>query len=707
MKYLLIICALLGAVLLYLLSLASANTALFSKHYTILLGLGGGVVLLLSALVIYQLIELLHKLKMKVFGAKLTLRLMVFFALMSILPGVLIYSLSVQFLSKSIESWFDVRVDKALEGGLNLGRTTLDNMRKDLEKRANTMAFSLVDIPDDDILSRFNRLLDQTGAQDGTLFSQSGQIIAYSGSENESAGQVLEFPAPSILRQIRMQKTYSVIESIPNKGLYLRVVVPVNVLKLNEDIRVLQLLKHVPKQLAQDAETVQSVYRDYQGLSLSRLGLKRLYGLTLTLSLLLALLCALAISFFISENLSAPLAILAEGTRAVAQGDFSQFHPVQSRDELGILTQSFNIMTHQLAEARASVEKNHAQLESAKAYLESILSSLSSGVLAFDESFTLRSANPAACHILNTELIELVNSPLEKWDELFPVLLPISSAIRTEFHATGKAEWQNQVELPGKTGSQTLLMRGSRLPAVTEKGYIVVFDDVTHLIQAQRNAAWGEVARRLAHEIKNPLTPIQLSAERLQFKLGEKLEPQDSKMLSRSTQTIINQVAALKSMVDAFSQYAKSTEPDFQLIDINTLIHEVLTLYESNQVTMQLDENLPKIRGDQTQLRQVIHNLLKNAQDALVDIKNSKIIVYTEHTDGYIKMSICDNGTGFPEHLMPRAFEPYITTKPKGTGLGLAIVKKIIEEHSGSIQIENLSSGGACVSITLPSVGEV
>ena len=277
MKYLLILCAAIGAVLLYLLSLASANTDVFSKHYTVLLGLGGGVVLLLSGLVVYQLFVLLRKLRTKVFGAKLTFRLVLFFALMSTLPGVLIYSLSVQFLSKSIESWFDVRVDKALEGGLNLGRATLDNMRKDLEKRANAMAFSLADLPDGILPSDFGRLLDQAGAQEGALFSPSGQIIAFSGSERE--GLVLTFPPPSVLHQVRMQKTYSVIESVPGKGLYLRVVVPVNVLKLNEDIRVLQLLKPVPKQLAQDAESVQSVYRDYQGLSLSRLGLKRLYGL--------------------------------------------------------------------------------------------------------------------------------------------------------------------------------------------------------------------------------------------------------------------------------------------------------------------------------------------------------------------------------------------------------------------------------------------
>ncbi len=704
MKYLLILCAIVGAILLYLLSLASANTALFSKHYTTLFVLGGAVVLMLSILVLYQLAVLIKKLRARVFGAKLTFRLVLFFSLMSILPGVLIYSLSVQFLSKSIESWFDVRVEKALEGGLNLGRSTLDDMRKDLQKRANAMAFALADVPDDRVLSNFSRLVDQTGAQDGTLFSQSGQIIAFSGSEGE--GHVLDFPSPSILHQIRMQKPYSDVESIPDKGLYLKVIVPVNVLKLNEDIRVLQLLKHVPKQFAQDAETVQSVYRDYQGLSLSRLGLKRLYGLTLTLSLLLALLCALAIAFFISEKLSAPLAILAEGTRAVAQGDFSQYHPVKSRDELGILTQSFNLMTHQLAEARVSVQKNQEQLEGAKAYLESILSSLSSGVLAFDESFRLRSSNPAARSILNAELSELGDLPLGEWEKGLPFLSAFSSEILEGF-GSEKLEWQRQVELARKNGAQILLVRGSRLPDVTEKGYLVVFDDITHLIQAQRSSAWGEVARRLAHEIKNPLTPIQLSAERLQHKLADKLDPKDSSMLTRSTQTIVNQVAALNAMVDAFSKYAKSTEPNFQPIDLNHLIREVLTLYESAPVIVQLEEKLPKMSGDQTQLRQVMHNLLKNAQDSLVDISDPRIVVMTESENGFIKFNIRDNGAGFPENLMARVFEPYITSKPKGTGLGLAIVKRIVEEHNGSIQVENVLPKGASISITFPSITEI
>ncbi|NNM82874.1 MAG: HAMP domain-containing protein [Burkholderiales bacterium] len=704
MKYIITICAFMGGVLLYRLSLASANTASFSKHFTLLLGLGGAVVLLLSAVVFYQIYDLFNKIRSKKFGSRLTFRLLMFFSLMSILPGVLVYSLSVQFLSKSIESWFDVRVDKALESGLNLGRTTLDDMRKDLEKRTDSMAFSLIDVPDDDLLARFGHLLDQTGAQEGALFRQNGKIIAYSGAENSA--MVLGFPSPSILHQIRIQKTYSNIESIPGKGLYIQVVAPVNVLKLNEDIRVLQVLKHVPKQIAQDAESVQNVYRDYQGLTLSRLGLKRLYGLTLTLSLLLALLCALAVSFYISERLSAPLAILAQGTRAVAQGDFSQYHPVKSRDELGILTQSFNIMTHQLAEARESIQKNHAQVESARAYLESILSNLSSGVLSFDEDFHLKSANPAACNILNSELSKLILVPLRNWKEIATSLETVAIEIEENFRTYAYRDWEKQIEITGKGKNQILLLRGSQLPEGTEKGYLVVFDDITHLVQAQRNAAWGEVARRLAHEIKNPLTPIQLSAERIQHKLADKLGEQENRMLTRSTQTIVNQVAALKNMVDAFSKYAKSSEPNFRETDLNALVREVLTLYESIGVNTQLQDGLPKIRGDETQLRQVIHNLLKNSQDALTETEKPVILVKTTSTDRQVRLTISDNGPGFPDQILNRAFEPYVTTKPKGTGLGLAIVKKIVEEHHGKIQIANLSPNGASIDICIPSILE-
>jgi PAS domain S-box-containing protein len=389
----------------------------------------------------------------------------------------------------------------------------------------------------------------------------------------------------------------------------------------------------------------------------------------------------------------------------VAQGDFSQRVEDPSRDELGMLTRSFNSMTLQLADARAEGQRKEAELAHAKAHLESILANLSAGVLAFDDALRLRSANRSAHEILGIDCGPLVGRELGAWDALDPSLAPLSQAIRTAFTSVDRKEWEQQVEREAKDGTQVLLLRGAPLPPGADTGYVVVFDDVTHLLQAQRDAAWAEVARRLAHEIRNPLTPIQLSAERVELKLAPKLGPADAEMLTRSTRTIVNQVAALKRMVDAFSQYARTPDPAMRELDMNGLVREVLTLYESlgSSMEVRLADGLPAVIGDATQLRQVVHNLLQNAQDALSDTSERRIVVQTESTADAVRFSITDNGTGFPENLMKRAFEPYVTTKPKGTGLGLVIVKKIIEEHGGEVAIANVAPRGARVSITLPS----
>ncbi len=702
-KYLLSLCAVVGAVTLYLLATASANTALFAQHYPVLLALNGGLAVCLAGLLAYQLYTLRQKLKAGVFGAKLTLRLVLLFALVAVLPGVLVYGVSVQFVARSIESWFDVRVEKALEGGLNLGRTTLDNLLKDLRKKADIMASSLSTRPAAEHLAALNTLREQAGAQEATLFTPRGKVLAYAG--NERTGLMPDLPGPNVLRQLRQQQVYSAVEAIPDKGLYLRVLVAVNTISLSEDMRVLQLLQRVPEQLALDAEIVQTGQREYQELLLARTGLKRLYGLTLTLTLLLALLTALSLAFVLSERLSAPLSFLVEGTRAVAQGDFSQRETVASSDELGVLTQSFNAMRQQLSEARATAERNQAQLTDAHTYVQSILANLSAGVLAFDESLRLRSFNHSASAILDADFAQLGGIELARWHERVPALKELAADVDAAFRAGAGNEWSKQIERAGKGGNQMLLLRGTRLPAGSGTGFVVVFDDITHVLQAQRDAAWTEVARRLAHEIKNPLTPIQLSAERLQHKLAAKLGLADADMLQRSTQTIVNQVSALKNMVEAFRQYARMPEPTRQELDFNDLVREVLMLYESlaGRLQVELAPDLPRIVGDSAQLRQVIHNLLQNAEDALAGVENPRIVVRTQPLAGGLCVTISDNGSGFPHELMQRAFEPYVTTKPKGTGLGLVIVKKIIEEHGGSVEIANVSPHGARVTLNFPA----
>ncbi len=702
LRYIVIACVGLGAVLLYLLSRASSNTAAFGQYYTLLVGLNVGLALVLAGLIAYQVWLVRKRIRTGVFGARLTMRLIILFALMAVVPGTLIYGVSVQFLTRSIESWFDVRVDRALEGGLNLGRSVLEAQLDELEKKAEAMATLLADDAGGGNPTLLNRLREQAGVHEATLFSARGSVLAFASLE---PGTVLpSVPSAAILRDIRAQRPYRSIESIGEHGLFLRVIVPVNILSLSEDIRVLQLIQPVSPRVARDAEAVQEVFRDYKELSFSRHGLNRLFALALTLTLLFALLSAVALAFVLSQRMSAPLGLLAEGTRAVAKGDFSPMAPVKARDELGQLMQSFNAMTRQLAETNAAVASKQRQLEAAKGYLESILAHLSSGVIAFDEQFYVRTVNPIASQILAANLDAVRRLRLFEWGGKLPELAPFAQALSQRFQVAGEREWQDQIELPCATGRKVLLVRGSSLPADIERGYVVVFDDVTRLIQAERDAAWGEVARRLAHEIKNPLTPIQLSAERLEAKLAPKLDARDGEMLTRACQTIVNQVAALKTMVDEFSQYARQPNLEVKALDLNQLVGEVLGLYENAPVPVvaELGADLPPVAGDARLLRQVIHNLLQNAQDALAGREAPLIRVRTEWEEDRVVLRVSDNGAGFAPEILARAFEPYVTTKAKGTGLGLAIVKKIVDEHHGAVEVRNLEPHGACVCVKLP-----
>ena len=702
MTYVLIASAALGGILLFLLAAASANTPLFAEHYPLLLVLNAVIAAALLALVIYQLVVLARQRRAKVFGSLLTFRLLVMFAIIAVLPGALVYTVSVQFLAKSIESWFDVRVDKALEGGLNLGRAALDAMLSDLVRKANSMALDLSGVQGAQQTLVLGRLREQVGVEDALLLTMGGRVL--SSASREAVTLVPAMPPATALRRARTSRSYTAIEPQGDQGLLLRVIVPVDSLSLSEEMRLLQLTQPVPQSLAEQGESVQSVYHAYKELSLSRQSLRNIYILTLTLTLLLALFSAIALAFLLSRRLSEPLAVLAEGTQAVARGDFSRRAPVTSRDELGVLTQSFNSMTEQLDEARSAAQANHEQLETAKAYLESLLANLSAGVLVFDAGLALRTINRAAENILREDLSSLLGVPTERWQ----TLPQVADTLREQFAKQLNGAWQRQIELP----ERVIVLRGSALPVTSGGGYVVVFDDITQLITAQRATAWGEVARRLAHEIKNPLTPIQLSAERLQAKLAGKLSAQDAQALDRATETIVTQVTAMKNMVDDFREYARTPAPVLAPLDINGLVAEVLALYEQSglQLHARLEQGLPAACGDRNQLRQVIHNLLQNSQDALAGSPSPRIEVATAFVPspagGQVWLKISDNGNGFPEAIMQRAFEPYVTTKTKGTGLGLAIVKKIVDEHHGSVTIANRpgrdGDRGAEVSISLP-----
>ena len=713
LRYVLVGAFALAGVLLFLLATASANTERFAQHYSLLLALNAVIAVAMLGVVGYLLVRLWRRRRAQEFGTGLAARLTLLFALMAIVPGTLVYTVSVQFLSRSIESWFNVKVEKSLESGITLARATLDSMLQDVTGRTRLMALELADVPDASAGALLARMLEQTGLQEASVFTASGRVIASSGASASRLSP--ELPEPQIMRQVAQGRGHAGVESAFSKAgegtrteektsLRMRVVAPIAARALGAEPRMLQVLQMVPEQLTTSAENVQAGYRDYSELSLSRKGLRDIYTVTLTLTLLLALFAAVAAAFYLSARLAAPLSLLAQGTAAVAQGDYTPIGEIAGSDELGVLTQSFSRMTRQLDDARASVGQKQSQLESAKAYVENILASLTSGVLVLDANMKLATANQSAETILG---FDAAGAQWQAFATL-PGLAPFAAQLNEAFAREGNKTWQRQMDFErasdiGEKVQRVLLVRGTRLTVGDGQGCLVVCDDISALASAQRSAAWGEVARRLAHEIKNPLTPIQLSAERMQMKLASKLPAPEAEILSRGTSMIVNQVAAMQRMVDDFRDYARTPPAVLRELDLNALIRDVLGLYEqaAARPLARLADGLPRVTGDDGQLRQVIHNLLQNAQDAVAAAAAPTVTIETAALLEGVRLTVSDNGPGFPQRIMASAFEPYVTTKAKGTGLGLAIVKKIVDEHQGAIELTNLPGGGASVVIAL------
>jgi nitrogen fixation/metabolism regulation signal transduction histidine kinase len=740
--------------LLVLLAAASANTEFFDRYYSWLYT-ANILVALVFLLVVMGLVGMIVvRLRKGKFGTRLLAKLAVFFALVGVVPGGIIYIVSYQFVSRSIESWFDVNVETALTAGLNLGRDTLDASLSDLRSKARLMSEQLAsaDTNTNGTTLTLLRLRDQFGVQDATIVEpghgNSGAApdlhIVAQASGNFAALIPDDMPTSLMLGQAREHGGYAAIEgevdgdprARGSKGaLRLRVVQRIpdsSTALLQPAERYLQLTQPVSPTLARNADAVQRAYREYQEKSLGRSGLRKMYIGTLTLALFLATFIAMMIALALGNQLARPLFLLAQGTKEVAEGDYTPKRELKTRDELGFLTQSFNAMTRQLSEARLAVERNRVALEYSKAYLESILANLTAGVFVLDRQFRLSIANRGAERIFRQPFQSQTGTVLDQ----IAAVAEFGAMVRKAFAdreaagqggAEDRGHWQQQfaVVVPGETDPLTLLVRGTRLASALASeaadpqtsGYVVVFDDISDVISAQRSVAWGEVARRLAHEIKNPLTPIQLSAERLQMKLADKLAPNDAEVLKRGATTIVNQVAAMKRMVDDFRDYARTPPAVLGNLQLNELVSEVLTLYgvgEGKNMIVVEQGPLPVIRGDATQLRQVIHNLLQNAQDSVGEVAQPRVWLETRaveygdpDADGTkriaVRLTVSDNGPGFPARILTRAFEPYVTTKAKGTGLGLATVKKIVDEHGARIDLRNRMQGevveGAQVSI--------
>lgn len=711
-----------GLVLLFLLTQATTNREMYERNYARLFALNVVVATCLLLVIVWIAYRLVKRLRQGKFGSRLLVKLAAVFALAGFAPGVLIYVVSYQFVSRSIESWFDVKVEGALEAGINLGRVTLETLSNDLTSKARASASQLADTPDISAALPLERAREQMGATDLILWSASGRLIAAAGQSRYQLNP--ERPSQQQFRSVRTQRAVTWIEGLDDEmtgeagsaRIKALVLVSSTNLGLLGEPRFLQVTQVLPSSLVVNALAVTQANREYQQRALARDGLRRMYIGTLTLSLFLAVFGAVLLAVVLGNQIARPLLLLADGVNQVAAGDLTPKVSLQGKDELDGLTRSFAVMTQQLADARQAVQVSMKQVDASRANLQTILDNLTAGVMVLDGQGVIQSSNPGATRILRVPLAAHEGQRLSEIEGLEE----FGRSIQTQFDSflgarseLGLDHWQHSFELGNSaaalTGRQAdgaiiLVARGAELPGA---GRLLVFDDISEIVSAQRSQAWGEVARRLAHEIKNPLTPIQLSAERLEMKLSGKLAPSEQALLTKSIKTIVDQVDAMKRLVNEFRDYARLPAAELRPVDLNSLVTDVMQLYASDvspvPIFMDLDPRAPQVMGDLQQLRQVLHNLLQNAQDATesaghIDDQHG-VVVRTQwlQTSGRVRLSVLDCGTGFAEHILKRAFEPYVTTKVKGTGLGLAVVKKIADEHGTRVDINNRVENGKVV----------
>ncbi len=669
-----------------------------------LINIAGVIVLL--ALIVSRLTDFIRDWRRHVPGSRLRGRTILMFGGLAVAPLLLVFTFSVLFLTRGIDSWFHAEVRGGLSDALSLSRAALDLRMREYLDRTELMARNLENLTGGALYSALDAELRESGADELIVTSAGGQPEGYSRAGVEHGLPAV--PPEALLMQLRQGRPYVSLEPARNGGYFIRAATHVgNDVGLPAS-RLLVATYPVPQRLADLASNVQDAYQEYGRLTYLRVPLKQAFVLTLSLVLLMALLAALYGALYFSQRLVRPVQDLIAGTRAVAKGDLDTRIERPSHDEIGFLVTSFNDMTKKLARAREETERSRAAVESERAALAVILARLTSGVISLEPDLRVRVANQAAGTILGVDFSAAAGRPLAELAAAEPLLGQIYAVLQQHANA-GEAEWRDQVTLRSESGRRELVCASTTLPGEADSpgGIVLVFDEVTQLLQAQRQAAWGEVARRLAHEIRNPLTPIQLSAERMRRKLMRGLQPAEAELLDRSTHTIVQQVEAMKQMVAAFSEYAKTPELHISELDLAALIRQVSDLYHSQDPRvafgLSLDPRATALEADPGRIRQLLNNLLTNSLEALDGRPNPVIMIETKRAGDQIVLIVVDNGPGFQGGLIEQAFDPYVTTKPKGTGLGLAIVRRIVEEHGGQVEVDNAPQGGARIRITLPA----
>lgn len=683
-----------------LLASASSSSSALDEVYPWLIGASIAVALVMAGLTVGVVVRVWRRFRRGVFGTRIMVRLAIAFALIGVVPVALVSFVSAQFLAKTIDSWFSHGVNVALESGVSLGRASLESLQSDALSKARRLVISIEDSSTGQMIATIEKLVDGREGVDVLVMSGSGAVLA---SRSARLGTLVpELPPAEALNRARVSRQFVAVEptqSDSEKGLQVRAIAMTSrVSAQGEETRFVQWVEQVPAALAKNLETLNEGVRDYDQLALGKQGIRKLYGATLLLTLLLAFFGALLTAVLLSAWLAGPLRQLERATKAVASGDYRplRYDPA-SGDELNVLVGSFNEMTAQLNEAREIAQRSRLRLEESNLFLQQVLGHLSAGVMIMDAQWRLLDFNVSAERILSLELREERLRSLA----LLPVLGSCSDQLTRGLK--DKEEVQFQHETFQENGrALTLLVSGSRLPGSPAQ-YVVIFDDIGELLSAQRSRDFAEMARRLAHEIKNPLTPIQLSAERLERRLLERLGPEDAELLGRSTRTIVNQVTALKAMVDEFRNYARLPAPNPEPVDLGRLLKEIYPLYGNDRRIQWPAESAPIwVLVDRAQLIQVVHNLIQNAQDAIADQVSGEIRLSLEtlagsksgdsnEKQGRVRLAVIDNGPGISAEAQSRLFEPYFTSKTKGSGLGLAIVKKIVEENNGSVTLTNRS----------------